>query len=120
MRYVVAVLAALCIALVALALPLLPSNPPKGAPGDGDLVYRSGSYAVRLTSEPCQFRDFKDYLEDRGIPPARAIIVTQPGRPTLTGCWAYVIGGDVLTLDPTTPPDAMPTPIKWFERELRT
>lgn len=119
MRFAVAFLLALALAVVALALPLLPTDPPKVAPGHGDLVWTSGTYAVRLTDQPCLFPQFAEYLEEQGIPPARASVATQTGRPDVAGCWAFDIAGDVITLDPTTPPEAIPVSIKWFKRMPR-
>ena len=95
----------------------VPKTAPMPQAGRGEMVWRSGSYVVRLTDEPCRFADFREQLEDEGIPPARAFMATQAGRPTVAGCWAHDIAGDVILRDPTSSPDALPVSIRWFERE---
>ena len=58
-----------------------------------------------------------DELEHEGIPPARSFVATQSGRPTLTGCWALDIAGDVILRDLSTTADALPVSMGWFKRE---
>lgn len=65
------------------------------AEGTGDLVYRFGTYSVRLTDMPCPFEDFIEELEAEGIPPARAAVITS-GQRRHTGCWVRDMSGDVM------------------------
>ena len=64
-----------------------------------DPTYTQGSYSLRLTDRPCPFEEFTLELEEVGIPPARAFVASQEGRPTTTGCYSLDLEGDVLTRD---------------------
>jgi hypothetical protein len=82
----------------------------------GDLVYRSGTYAVRLTDQPCEFEEIEVDLSDRGVPPVKEYLTLQrDGRWTLAGCWAKTMGQEVLTRDTAGADGYIPS--DWFKRE---
>lgn len=76
----------------------------------GQLVYRSGTYAIRLTEQPCPVAEFAAELEEVGVPPAWAYVAAQSGWSAVTGCCAPDTAGDILLRDPTTSPEQMATP----------
>lgn len=97
------------VAVVALgAWLLLPAEPAPAVtpaashelPGPG-MVYRFGTFAVALTDRTCPDDEASSILENEGIPPALAMVVTSGSR-RWSGCWTRNIDGDVMTLDPTS------------------
>ncbi len=116
MRKVFGIVPVLAMACVAAALPILPGASSSHAqrPASAELAWRNGTLTLYLTEQPCQFKAFSNDLEEVGIPPARASVVVQTGRPTLPGCWAPDMGGDVLTRD-AGGNDGM-VPANWFVR----
>ena len=109
MRWIIPALLALMAGFVALAVV------PDIGKISSDPTYTSGGYSLRLTQEPCMVDEWRDWLEENGIPPALASVITQEGRPTITGCWAADASGDIMELNPTTPPDAIPIERGWFK-----
>jgi hypothetical protein len=91
----------LTVVLFAAALPCLPGDPAlaQPRPAGGDLFWRNGTFTLYLTSQPCASREFATDLEEAGIPPAKASLLVQTGRPTVQGCWVPDVEGDVLTRD---------------------
>lgn len=114
-------LAGLCIVALALLLAtaagIVISEPDAVQPAAevGHLYWRSGTYTVELTDQPCGFTEFTLMLEEQGVPPAKASRLILAGR-TFAGCWVKTMGGDVLLIDPTRD-EASETPISWFRRE---
>jgi hypothetical protein len=93
-------------------------QPQAQATAAGDLVYRSGSYAVRLTDQPCEFDEIEVDLSDRGVPPVKAYQTLQrDGRWNMSGCWAKTMGREVLTRDTAGADGYIPS--DWFKREGR-
>ena len=89
---------------------------PAAANGSGQLVYRSGSYVMRFTDEPCPFDDLDLQLQNDGIPPAKAYrTLTKDGRWAMPGCYAKDMGGDLTTLD--TAGNQGTIPQEWLSRE---
>lgn len=84
------------------------------AAATGELVYRSGSYSVRLTDAPCDQPELVGHLESEGIPPAKIAVVTA-GQQRYHECWVMDIGGDVMTLDLAGQQGTIP--IDWLRRE---
>jgi hypothetical protein len=82
---------------------------------EGDLVYRRGTMALRLTDQPCGFQGLEKILEDEGIPPVHGYVMVQEGRPQVRGCWAVNFDQEVLLLD-ISGGDAF-IPLSWFKRE---
>lgn len=80
-------------------------------------VWVNGTFALHLTAAPCQFSEFRDDLEDRGVPPAMASIGIQQGRPSVPGCYALDLDGDVLVRDVAGTDGFIP--IGWFKRQPR-
>lgn len=78
------------------ALAAVEPPPQRAEPG---LVWRYGTMALTLTDRPCPFEDAALYLEQEGIPPARAYIAVQGDRRS-TGCWVAGMDGDVMTMKP--------------------
>lgn len=98
MRYSALVLLVLAIVFpVLVGVGVLLSEPPP-KPTGSDLVYRQGSYSVRLTNEPCGNEEYREQLESEGIPPARRSAIASGSR-TYSGCYTRTMSGDVLTLD---------------------
>lgn len=115
---VLTMIAAALLGLAVLAANMLVLSTPAAAaaPASSDLVWRSGTYVLRLTGEPCAVPDLAGPLEEEGIPPARKFIATQPGRQS-SGCWAKDIMGDILARDLAGSMGDLPIPIEWFERD---
>lgn len=89
---------------------------PAAAVPTGDLVYRQGTHALRLTDAPCEFEEIDADLTERGIPPVKAYLTLQrDGRWSMSGCWARTMGSEVLTRD-TAGADGY-IPADWFKRE---
>ena len=82
-----------------------------------DRVWVNGTFALHLTAAPCAFAEFRDDLEERGIPPAMASIGIQQGRPSVPGCYALDLDGDVLIRD-VAGTDGF-VPVGWFKRSPR-
>ena len=108
--------------LAAIGLALLagrqgnPLPAPSAIAATGDLVYRSGTYSVRLTDEPCPYEEITSTLDSEGIPPAKAYReLLSDGRWALPGCWARDIGGDVMTMD-TASNERKTIPKEWLTR----
>lgn len=92
--------------------------PAAAAVPTGDLVYRRGTHALRLTDAPCEFEEIDADLTERGIPPVKAYLTLQrDGRWSMSGCWARSMGSEVLTRD-TAGGDGY-IPADWFKREAR-
>lgn len=90
-----------------------PTVPPAAT---GDLIYRQGTYAVRLTDAPCESEEIDADLSDRAIPPVKEYLTLQrDGRWSVSGCWAKTMGAEVLTRD-TAGADGY-IPLDWFKRE---
>lgn len=99
MRWLLAILGLAAVSAAAVLGPLAFSAHEKPQP-TGDLMYRYGSFVLRLTEEPCPFEELDLQLSDEGIPPARAYREQQrDGRWRTPGCWAADIGGDIMTRD---------------------
>lgn len=113
-----AILAALGIAAICAALSMAVDSRPKAkvqAAGD-HLVYRSGSYVMRFTDEPCPFEELDLLLSSDYIPPAKAYrTLTKDGRWAMPGCYAKDMGGDLATLD--TAGNQGTIPQEWLSRE---
>jgi hypothetical protein len=101
------------VALVLQARPAPPKSPETQALGE--LVYRRGTFSLRLTNRPCPVDEFVLELESEGVPPALAFVTTQGDRRHL-GCWAKDIGGDVMTRQAGAEPGTIP--IDWFQRDI--
>lgn len=113
---------ALAVGAAVLAADLYFMGTPPAAPAPvvvlasgGDLVWRTGTMALRLTDESCPFDEERDQLELEGVPPAKRYIVTQAGRKR-SGCYVKDMGGDVLTLEPAGR-EVGTIPMEWFRRE---
>ena len=112
------ILAAIGLALLAGLLWFASAGKPAAAPSaiaaTGDLVYRSGTYSVRLTEKPCEDEELRGILEDIAVPPAKMYEITQVGKRSI-GCWAYDMGGDVAAF--SFGGGSGTIPIDWFRRE---
>lgn len=88
------------------------------APATGALVWRNGTFAMKLGDEPCPFEELDEALTERGVPPVKAYRELQrDGRWSMPGCWAKDMGGDVVTMD-TAGGEGF-VPIDWFNRDLQ-
>jgi hypothetical protein len=112
MRAIPAVLLAAC--LVGCAEPSEPVSV-ADAP-EGDLVYRRGTMAIRLTEQPCGFREIEKLLEEEGAPPVHAYVMVQEGRPQVRGCWVRAAYDDEVLLQDMGGGDSF-IPLSWFRRE---
>lgn len=102
--------------LVIMAVESLSAAPPTAeAEATSDLVWRNGSMTLRLTDRPCGFQALADDLNENGVPPAKALVIMQEGRPRVPGCWALDMDGDVLLRD-VSGQDGF-APMSWFKRE---
>lgn len=106
----------LALDMMALIQPAAANVPPPAAVATGPLTYRSGTFTLRLTEQPCPFPELREPLEEEGIPPARVYETTSIGRKG-AGCYTHDMQGDVLTLD-LGGQDAF-LPLKWFKRDPR-
>ncbi len=123
MRMSLALLALVAIALAAAIVgPLafsahLQAAPAVATDGTGDLVYRSGSYAIRLTEDPCDHEELEMMVGmAEGITPAKAAVVTT-GTTRRAGCWAMNGGGSVVVRDYRSGQTDDVLPLDWFTRE---
>jgi hypothetical protein len=105
--------------LVLIALPACTETPAQTAAvmdaPEGDLTYRRGTMALRLTEGRCGFSKMAEPLEEEGIPPALAYVMIQEGRPQVRGCWVRTFSDEVLLLDMGGGESFMP--LSWFKRE---
>ena len=94
----------------------LPARPAAAAaPANGGaLVYRQGTFSVRLAELPCPFYEVREALEAEGVPPAKWAFITEGGR-VHTGCWAPDGTGEILTQDQDGRGGSLPQ--EWFKRE---
>lgn len=89
---------------------------PAAANGPGQLVYRSGSYVMRFTDEPCPYEELDLLLSSDYIPPAKAYrTLTKDGRWAMPGCYAKDMGGDFATMDTAGGQGTIPQ--EWLTRE---
>lgn len=82
-----------------------------------DLVYRQGTMALRLTQEPCAYREIEEILENEGIPPVKAYVMVQEGRPTVRGCWAPAAYDDEVLTQDMNGGDSF-IPLSWFKPDM--
>lgn len=121
MRALAALIAVAALALAAVAGPLvfMASESPQAviqeAP-EGDLIYRQGTMAIRLTEQPCGFQGIERLLEEEGIPPVHSYTMVQEGRPQVRGCWVRAAYDDEVLLQDMGGGDAY-MPLSWFKRE---
>lgn len=85
--------------------------------GPSGLVWRNGTFSMRLTDQPCEREDLRAELEEEGIPPAKVYIATQ-GSIHSIGCWVLDMSGDVMTRNARGEEGTVP--MGWFRREPAT
>lgn len=117
-------ISALLLVLVALGIYALwwpAAAPAKALParaaapaGTGEMVYRQGSYSVRLNEQPCAFQELRDALQaDDAMGDAKAAVVMEGAR-RISGCW--VRGIDEVQLQDMAGHGGS-LPLEWFKRE---